>query len=232
MLARIDLRELMGDRSSTMAGALSPNAGPLLARFFEAAQRAAPGVVLIENIDLWTSVQESQRGSSAGEAWRVLVDLLEVSMGLSVAVVATSERPWAIDPTLVRPGRLDRAVALSAPTEVERRGLLRCLLRNRPIESMDLRKVARKAAGRSVADLIDIVEIATELTIVRALESDAALPLREKDLLAAVREVPSTVQGWYSELAEHAGETRLRGSAAHLGRLLRRAARVPHKGDS
>ncbi|QDV06483.1 ATP-dependent zinc metalloprotease FtsH 3 [Planctomycetes bacterium Poly30] len=218
-LASLDLREL--GEHGRQAG-VEPLQG-----FFDAARRASPCIVLIENLDAFDGAAGEREGGAAMEAVRGLLAEFEgrplAARGL--AIVATTERPWDLDPLFIRPGRFQRAVAIGLPGDVGRREILQRLLDGKPSTSIDLKKLARKASGRTVADLVEIVDVATELALEEALALGDPVPIREKTLAIAIREVPATAAGWYETLRARAAESGLRGSARHLAQVLTRAMR-------
>ena len=73
---------------------------------------------------------------------------------LRPAVVATTNRPNALDPALRRPGRFDVEVEISLPSAKQRLAILRVHARALPLaRDVDLEQVARTAKGYSGADL-------------------------------------------------------------------------------
>ena len=69
-------------------------------------------------------------------------------------MVATTNRPNALDPALRRPGRFDVEVEISLPSAKQRLAILRVHARALPLaRDVDLEQVARTAKGYSGADL-------------------------------------------------------------------------------
>ncbi len=224
-LASLDLREISDYWHGPAASQFQ--------RFFESARRSGPCVVLIENLDAFQGASHSGDLSAAMETVRCLLSELDGMAGdrRSLAIVATTDRPWDVDPLLVRPGRFQRAVAIGLPSDIGRREILELLLAGKPCGPLDFKKLARKTSGRSVADLIEIVEIATELTLERALQVGDPLPIREKALVAAIRAVPGSTEAWYETLRARSAESGLRGSAEHLAKVLRKAMRFADRAE-
>jgi transitional endoplasmic reticulum ATPase len=202
-------------------------------RFFDAAHRATPCVVLIEHLDAFQDRPHDGASDAGLETVRTLLaELADRSLARrGVTIVATTDRPWALDPLFIRPGRFQRAVAMGLPDDAARREILRLLLDDKPCASVDLKKLARKSNGRTAADLVEIVDVATELTLARALEVGEPVPIHEKSLLAAIREVPATSAEWYETLRARAAESGLRGSARNLAQVIAKAMRSADLGD-
>jgi SpoVK/Ycf46/Vps4 family AAA+-type ATPase len=73
---------------------------------------------------------------------------------LRPAVIATTNRPNALDPALRRPGRFDVEVEIPLPSAKQRLAILRVHARALPLaEDVDLEEVAGNAKGYSGADL-------------------------------------------------------------------------------
>ena len=85
-------------------------------------------------------------------------------------VVATTNRPDALDPALRRPGRLDQEVEIPIPNEPERRDILRVLLRNVPhsLCEADIDDVSQRAHGYVGADLAAVCREAGLIALKRA----------------------------------------------------------------
>ena len=182
-------------------------------RFFEAAHRAAPCVVVFEHLDALQGLGSPWDPTAAVSAPAMLVRCLLDEFGAQrhaqrgVAFAATVQRPWALEPLLVRPGRFDRGVILPLPEDRDRRQIIESLLAGKPCASIDLKRITRKTAGRRVSELIEIVDVATESALERALQSGEPAPIREKALLAAIRSVRGTASAWYDELRARCSES-------------------------
>ncbi|WP_293881538.1 CDC48 family AAA ATPase [Sphingomonas sp.] len=122
---------------------------------FEAAAKAAPSIVFIDEID---SIAP-KRGQVSGEAEKRLVaQLLTLMDGLearaNLVVIAATNRPEAIDEALRRPGRFDREIVVGVPDERGRREILGIHTRGMPLaEGVDLAELSRSTYGFVGADL-------------------------------------------------------------------------------
>lgn len=123
---------------------------------FEEAQKNAPAIVFIDEIDAIAP----KRGESTDQAEkRVVTQLLTLMDGLKsrgqVVVMAATNRPDDLDEALRRPGRFDRELRINPPTEEGRRKILDIHTRNMPIENKEdlLKEIAEKTIGHTGADL-------------------------------------------------------------------------------
>lgn len=126
-----------------------------LREVFEAATKAAPSILFIDEID---SIAP-KRGQVSGETEKRLVaQLLTLMDGLeartNLVVIAATNRPEAIDEALRRPGRFDREIIVGVPDERGRREILGIHTRGMPLgEMVDLGELARTTFGFVGADL-------------------------------------------------------------------------------
>ncbi len=136
---------------------------------FEKARANAPTVVFFDEIDAIAS--ERGRGvgdSNVGE--RVVSQLLTELDGLEeledVVVVAATNRPDLIDDALLRPGRLDRHVAVEAPDEAARREIFAVHTRDRPLaDDVDLDDLAARTEGFVGADVEAVCREAAQIAV-------------------------------------------------------------------
>jgi SpoVK/Ycf46/Vps4 family AAA+-type ATPase len=128
---------------------------------FEEARRAPSGcILLIDEVDAIGN--RSAAGSDRGATYenKVVATLLECLDGIvgreGVIVLGATNLPELVDPALRRPGRLGRILELPLPRPVQIAGLLRHHL-GRDLFGLDLRPIARQAAGLSAADIAALV---------------------------------------------------------------------------
>ncbi|NMW32884.1 CDC48 family AAA ATPase [Altererythrobacter sp. RZ02] len=126
-----------------------------LREVFEAATKAAPAIVFIDEID---SIAP-KRDRVPGEAEKRLVaQLLTLMDGLearaNLVVIAATNRPDAIDEALRRPGRFDREIVIGVPDEKGRREILAIHTRGMPIgDKVNLAELAKTTHGFVGADI-------------------------------------------------------------------------------
>lgn len=123
---------------------------------FRKARAASPTVVFFDEIDALASTRGSGGGSGASD--RVLSQLLTELDGLEplkrVLVVAATNRPDLLDPALMRPGRIDRALYVSPPDVPVREQILQIHTRKTPLASdVSLAELAIATARFSGAEL-------------------------------------------------------------------------------
>ncbi len=129
---------------------------------FKQASEKAPCIVFIDEID--TIGKKRGDGGFAGndEREQTLNQLLTEMDGFDsrkgVVLLAATNRPDALDPALLRPGRFDRRIPVELPDLAGRIAILEVHIKKVKTEGpIDLTAIARATAGASGADLANIV---------------------------------------------------------------------------
>jgi transitional endoplasmic reticulum ATPase len=153
-----------------------------ISRMFARARQVAPCVIFIDEIDSLVPA----RGSEANEPQvtaRVVNTILAEMDGMeelnSVVVIGATNRPWLVDPALLRPGRFDELIYVGAPSLEGRLHILGIHTRDMPLaKDVDLAKIAAQTERYTGADLYDVARRAG-LNAIRDRGEDA------KDVTAA-----------------------------------------------
>lgn len=130
---------------------------------FGEARKRAPSIVFIDEIDALGSRRSGgPRLGGNDEREQTLNQLLSEMDGFDqssgIVVLAATNRPDALDPALLRPGRFDRQVTVPLPNQAERAAILTVHARDKILDpDVDLEAVARATPGFSGADLANLV---------------------------------------------------------------------------
>ncbi|MBD2067401.1 AAA family ATPase [Leptolyngbya sp. FACHB-671] len=123
---------------------------------FTKARQAAPCVVFVDEIDTLAPARGSYAGDS-GVSDRVVGQLLTELDGLqgcpNVLLVGATNRPEALDPALLRAGRLDLQLKVDLPNLENRLDILRVHNSDRPLTNVTLTDWASQTEGWNGADL-------------------------------------------------------------------------------
>lgn len=123
---------------------------------FTKARQAAPCVVFVDEIDTLAPARGKFVGDS-GVSDRVVGQLLTELDGLhacpNVILVGATNRPDALDPALLRAGRLDIQLKVDLPDEDGRLAILTVHNQDRPLRDVDLAIWAAQTEGWNGADL-------------------------------------------------------------------------------
>jgi SpoVK/Ycf46/Vps4 family AAA+-type ATPase len=171
-----------------------------LHEIFETARRNAPCVLFLDEVDA-IGHKRSQLNSSAmrtlGNQLLAELDGMEGDND-GMFVLAATNAPWDVDPALRRPGRLDRMLLVAPPDAPARVAILEYHLRERPIESIDLAKLAAATEDFTGADLAHVCETAAEYAMHDSLTTGRVRMIGQVDMERALREVRPSVGTWFA----------------------------------
>lgn len=122
---------------------------------FEQAEKNAPSIIFIDEID---SIAPKREEVSGEVERRIVAQLLSLMDGMSsrgkVVVIGATNRVNAIDPALRRPGRFDREIEIGVPDRNGRLEILQIHTRGMPLaKDVNLEKLADISHGFVGADL-------------------------------------------------------------------------------
>ena len=128
---------------------------------FKQAKEKAPCIVFIDEIDAIGGKRDGRIGGN-DEREQTLNQLLTEMDGFEdnngIIILAATNRPESLDPALLRPGRFDRRVPVELPDLQGREAILKVHSRKvRLSDDIDLKAIARMAAGASGAELANII---------------------------------------------------------------------------
>ena len=126
-----------------------------LRKLFDQAQREAPAILFIDEIDALAPKRDQSFGDLEK---RVVAQLLTLMDGLDdrgqVIIFGATNRPNALDPALRRPGRFDREIEIPVPDQLGRREILEIHTKPMPLtKGVDLDDMSRRTHGFVGADL-------------------------------------------------------------------------------
>lgn len=156
---------------------------------FQKAQKNAPAIIFIDEIDAVGRKRGSGMGGGHDEREQTLNQILVEMDGFendtNVIVLAATNRADVLDPALLRPGRFDRRTNIMLPERKDREAILKVHFKNKPTDdTVNLDKLAAKTAGSSGADLANI---ANESAIIAARRN--AKKISNADLTEAFEKV-------------------------------------------
>ena len=129
---------------------------------FEQGKKNAPCIIFIDEIDAVGRHRGAGLGGGHDEREQTLNQLLVEMDGFEsndgVILVAATNRPDVLDPSLLRPGRFDRRVVVGLPDVRGREEILRVHVKKVPVsDDTNLNVLARGTPGFSGADLANMV---------------------------------------------------------------------------
>ncbi len=162
-----------------------------LRKKFEDAEKNAPSIIFIDEVDAIASKREEVHGEVER---RVVAQLLALMDGLKsrgkVVVIAATNIPNSLDPALRRPGRFDREIEIGVPGKEGRLNVLKIHTRNMPLaKNVNLKELANITHGFVGADLASLAKEGAMIVLRRILpdlklDQEEAIP---KELLERLR---------------------------------------------
>ena len=181
-----------------------------LRKKFEEAEKHAPAIIFIDEIDAIASKREEVKGEVER---RVVAQLLAMMDGLKsrgkVVVIAATNIPNSLDPALRRPGRFDREIDIGVPGKEGRLNILKIHTRNMPLaKDVNLKRLSEITHGFVGADISALAKEAAMIVLRRILpdlklQEEEAIPpelleklmINQKDFFEALKVVrPSALR--------------------------------------
>ena len=138
-----------------------------LRKIFEKARQVSPCVIFFDEIDSIAG----KRGSDSNKVTeRVLNQMLAEMDGIEdtkdVLVVAATNRPDMLDTALLRPGRFDKILLVTAPSEEGRENILKIHTKNMPLaKDVKIKDLAKETEGYTGADLEGLTREAAMISL-------------------------------------------------------------------
>ena len=171
---------------------------------FKQANEKAPCIVFIDEIDTIGKRRDGVNSIGGNdEREQTLNQLLSEMDGFDgrkgVIILAATNRPDSLDKALLRPGRFDRRIPVELPDLKGREAILRVHAKKIKMEmNVDLKVIARTAAGASGAELANIINEAA----LRAVRNGRKL-VTQADLEASVEVVIAGYEKKNAILTDH-----------------------------
>ena len=130
---------------SKLAGESESN----LRKAFEEAEKNAPAIIFIDEIDSIAPKREKTQGEVERRIVSMLLTLMDgMKSRAHVIVMGATNRPNSIDAALRRFGRFDREIDIGVPDETGRLEVLRIHTKNMKLdEEVDLEKISKETHG-------------------------------------------------------------------------------------
>ena len=156
---------------------------------FEEAKKNAPCIVFIDEIDAIGKSRDSRYGGGNDEREQTLNQLLAEMDGFDTSkgllILAATNRPEALDPALLRPGRFDRRIIVDRPDLKGRVEILKVHAKDVMLdETVDLEAIALATSGAVGSDLANMINEAAILAV-----KNGRRAVSQKDLQESVEVV-------------------------------------------
>ncbi|RDY25604.1 ATP-dependent zinc metalloprotease FtsH [Romboutsia weinsteinii] len=125
---------------------------------FEKARKEAPSIIFIDEIDAIGAKRHLESNNEKDQTLnQLLVELDGFNKDSNIIIVGATNRLDLLDEALLRPGRFDRHIHISAPNYHTRYEILKVHTNNKPIDkSVNIETLAKKTHGFNGAHLSNI----------------------------------------------------------------------------
>ncbi len=170
---------------------------------FETAKKNVPCVLFIDEID---SIAASRKSETDDIHKNLLSQLLMEMDGFEkldkVVVVAATNMPDKLDPAILRPGRLDKAIYMHLPDLNGRKEIFSMYLKGLPLApDININALAEATPRYSGADIKSICETVSQVVGSKAAKEHKILEINQNDINEIIKRIhPSTT---FAEMEEY-----------------------------
>ncbi len=172
---------------------------------FQKARSLKPCVLFFDEVDALGAKRSDMRQSAGRHLINQFLselDGMEDNDGL--LVLGATNAPWHLDDAFRRQNRFGRVIFIPPPDETAREAILQLKLKDKPTGNIDYKRLAKKSADFSGADLEGAIDIAIEAKLAEAMKKGVPQPLETKDLEAAIKKQKPTTKEWFSTAKNYA----------------------------
>ncbi|MCX8175023.1 MAG: AAA family ATPase [Candidatus Micrarchaeota archaeon] len=121
---------------------------------FNRARESAPALVFIDEVEALAPNRDEYRGGILTELLQELDGVKELK---NVMIIGATNKPSALDPAILRPGRFDKIIYIPPPDEPARRQIFTTNLA-KFLKNVDVDRLAKATEGYSGADIASICQ--------------------------------------------------------------------------
>ncbi|SPF54366.1 putative Vesicle-fusing ATPase [Candidatus Desulfosporosinus infrequens] len=158
---------------------------------FKAAKAQTPSIIFFDEIDVIGARRDGQGLNRPSDLAlnTLLTELDGFEKREGVFVIAATNRLDTIDEALLRPGRLELKIEISAPNYQERIELLKFFAKNKPLDpALNWGDISKKTNGLTGAFLGSVVNGAAKIAMKRSIESRKEDVITLQDMFSVMRE--------------------------------------------
>ena len=177
-----------------------------LHQLFQLARDNPPAILFFDEVDALAADRKDFRESAIRTVINQFLAEMDGNIGSNegILILGATNAPWHLDPAFRRPGRFDRVIFVPPPDEPARESIVTILGRDKPLERLDAKAMAKRTKEFSGADLKSIFDIATERVLSRAMKEGRVVPLTTEDLLQACKGMKPSTRAWFESAKNYA----------------------------
>lgn len=137
-----------------------------IAKMFEEAEKNAPTIIFIDEINELLPNRDSDRHEMSKSAVNEMLAQMDRTGEKGIFIIGATNYPDMIDPAMLRAGRLDKKFYLSPPDFDARKAMFEMYLKNRPLDfGMDYDQLSKLTENYVSADIEFLVNEASRLAL-------------------------------------------------------------------
>lgn len=177
-----------------------------LHQLFQLARDNPPAILFFDEVDALAADRKDFRESAIRTVINQFLAEMDGNIGSNdgILILGATNAPWHLDPAFRRPGRFDRVIFVPPPDETAREAIIKILGRDKPLERLEAKALAKRTKEFSGADLKSIFDIATERVLTRAMKEGRVVPLTTEDLLQASKGMKPSTRSWFESAKNYA----------------------------
>jgi transitional endoplasmic reticulum ATPase len=166
-------------------------------KLFDAAKAEDKSVIFMDEVE---ALVPKRRGQQSTVMQRVVPQILQELEGFdrkpgrALLFLGATNEPWALDPAVMRPGRLDAKVYVPLPDAEARFRLFEIYLGKRPLaDDVDFAKLVERTGGYSGADIKAIAARSATRPFLESVGGAEPRNINMEDVLAVLASMPPSV---------------------------------------
>lgn len=177
-----------------------------LHEIFELARNNTPSVLFVDEIDALAANRTDLKHSASRSLINQFLAEMDgdINSNEGVLILGATNTPWYIDPAFRRPGRFDRIIFVPTPDEDAREQIIGILAKDRPVNGLDARALAKKTKDFSGADLKSLFDLAVEASLTKAMQENRIIPLTMDDLQKQAKAIVPSSKAWFESAKNYA----------------------------
>lgn len=165
-----------------------------IAQLFNAAKKETLAIIFIDDMDSLFM----RRGQDIHNDERVNEFLQQIDgfsgQATNVLLLGATNRPWAIDSAIKRPGRFSRHIYIPLPDEKARYHMFEKFLEDVPLDTnVDVEALVTLTAYYSGADIFELCDQAKVEPLMQSIQTNDVVKITQKDFIDALRTVKPSV---------------------------------------
>jgi transitional endoplasmic reticulum ATPase len=170
---------------------------------FVRARENRPCVLFFDEIDSFAGARGTSNESSSKILTQFLTEMDGAEELKGVVVLGATNRPYTLDPALLRPGRFDKMLYVPPPDRDARIALFVSELKNKPMEvGIGYGELADATDGYSAADIESICNAAAMSAAKLSLKAGIGQSITTQELVSRIARTPSSLTKEETEMYE------------------------------